>query len=188
MQTTCIAFLRAVNVGGRTVKMDRLRALLGDLGLEGVRTYIQSGNVFFREEAGADRAALAARIEEHLEEALGFAVPAVLRTVDEVAAALEGDPFGGVTVTEDIRLCVVFLTGPVPPGTTFPVVSPKGDFTLLGLTAAGDAHLVVDQSKSGGRPGNPAAFMEKTFGPDVQATSRFFHTLEKIVAAARKDD
>ena len=102
-------------------------------------------------------------------------------------AALEGDPFGDVTVTEHIRLCLVFLTGPVPQATTFPLVSPKGDFTILGLTAAGDAHLVVDQAKSGGRPGNPAAFMEKTFGTDVQATSRFFHTTAKIVAAARKD-
>jgi len=40
-----IAFLRAINVGGHTVKMDLLRGLFAGLGYAGVETFIASGNV-----------------------------------------------------------------------------------------------------------------------------------------------
>ena len=43
-----VAFLRAVNVGGRFVKMAELRAALEDAGFTDVETHIQSGNVFVR--------------------------------------------------------------------------------------------------------------------------------------------
>src|SRR5512146_2301016 len=66
-----IALLRGVNVGGHMVKMERLRALFAELGLDGVRTYIQSGNVFF-EAADGDRAELTRAIERHLRAALGL--------------------------------------------------------------------------------------------------------------------
>lgn len=112
---TYIAFLRAVNVGGRTVKMERLRELFGELGLAGVRTYIQSGNVFFTADAGIDRPALTRRIEEHLREALGFEVPTMVRTVEEVEELLAAEPFQGIELTADNRFCVVFLSEPLPP-------------------------------------------------------------------------
>ena len=43
-----VAFLRAVNVGGRFVKMAELRLALEDAGFTDVATHIQSGNVFVR--------------------------------------------------------------------------------------------------------------------------------------------
>ena len=45
--TKYIAFLRAINVGGHTVKMDRLRGLFESLGVLNVETFIASGNVIF---------------------------------------------------------------------------------------------------------------------------------------------
>ena len=51
------AFLRAINVGGRTVTMARLREALAPLGLEGLQTVIASGNVLF-ESPEEDAAAL----------------------------------------------------------------------------------------------------------------------------------
>jgi uncharacterized protein (DUF1697 family) len=42
-----IAFLRAINVGGHTVKMDPLRQLFEALGFSQVETFIASGNVIF---------------------------------------------------------------------------------------------------------------------------------------------
>ena len=59
-----VAFLRAVNVGGRRVSMDRLRAAFEELGFARVSTYIASGNVLLR----SDRPA--AEIKERIEEAL----------------------------------------------------------------------------------------------------------------------
>ena len=52
-----IAFLRAINVGGHTVKMDRLREIFESLGFANVETFIASGNVVFETTAG-DTAAL----------------------------------------------------------------------------------------------------------------------------------
>ncbi|MFJ1758284.1 DUF1697 domain-containing protein [Kitasatospora sp. NPDC088134] len=178
---TYIAFLRAVNVGGRTVRMDRLRELFVGLGLADVRTYIQSGNVFFRT-AETDRAALTARIEAGLAEGLGWPVPVMLRTVEEVEALLALDPFAGVEPGEDKRLCVLFLSEPLPEGVELPAVSPKGDWEMIGATA--DAAFVVMHVRNGRLNGNPATAFPKSYRG--QATSRFFHTTAKIVAAARK--
>ncbi|QKW19328.1 DUF1697 domain-containing protein [Kitasatospora sp. NA04385] len=180
---TYIAFLRAVNVGGRTVKMDRLRELFAELGLEGVRTYIQSGNVFFRT-AETDRAALGARIEAALEAGLGYPVPVMLRTVEEVEALLALDPFAAVEVTEDERLCVLFLSEPLPEEVTaaLPVASPKGDWEMIGATAG--AAFVVMHVRNGRLNSNPATAFPTSYRG--QATSRFFHTTAKIAAAARK--
>ena len=86
-----VAFLRAINVGGRTVKMERLRALFEELGLAGVETFIASGNVIF--DATDAPARLERAIEAALERALGFSVATFLRTPDELAGAIAASPF-----------------------------------------------------------------------------------------------
>jgi uncharacterized protein (DUF1697 family) len=80
-----VALLRAINVGGRTVKMDRLRQLFEALDLTAVETFINSGNVIFTARAGAARR-LEQKIEAHLQGALGYAVTTCLRTPAELAA------------------------------------------------------------------------------------------------------
>jgi uncharacterized protein (DUF1697 family) len=52
--TQYIAFLRAINVGGRLVKMEDLKKMLAMPGMKNISTYIQSGNVVF-ESGEADR-------------------------------------------------------------------------------------------------------------------------------------
>ncbi|MET9403074.1 DUF1697 domain-containing protein [Kitasatospora sp. NPDC002965] len=181
--TTYIAFLRAVNVGGRTVRMERLRALFAELGLERVGSYIQSGNVFFAADAlgPADRAALTDRIEQHLADSLGYPVPVLLRTVDEVEAVLAAEPFAGVEVTPDIRLTVNFLSEPLPTDFPVPYTSPKGDYEVIGADA-GTAYVVV-HLKDGKWVTSGSLFGKSYRGA---ATSRFLHTTVKILAAARK--
>ena len=77
------AFLRAINVGGRTVKMDKLRAVFESLGLSNVTTFIASGNVIFEaRQKNAD--SLEPMIEQHLNDALGYAVATFVRSLDEV--------------------------------------------------------------------------------------------------------
>ena len=66
-----IAFLRAINVGGHTVKMDRLRALFQELPLANVETFIASGNVLFDSDE-SDTRVLERMIEGHLRAALGW--------------------------------------------------------------------------------------------------------------------
>jgi uncharacterized protein (DUF1697 family) len=103
------AFLRAINVGGHTVKMDRLRALFQELGFGDVRTFIASGNVLF-DAPPEEPAALEARIERHLQSALGYEVATFLRTPAEVTAVAACQPFPGPDPVEvGEALSVLFL-------------------------------------------------------------------------------
>src|SRR3954464_12194003 len=88
-----VAFLRAINVGGHTVKMDRLRALFEELELANVKTFIASGNVLF-DSAARNRAALESRIERHLEQALGSEVATFVRTTAELGTVIQFRPAG----------------------------------------------------------------------------------------------
>lgn len=81
----CIAFLRAVNVGGRFIKMEALRAAFEALPLTDVSTFIASGNVIFETRA-RDLAALERKIEAHLQASFGFEIHTFIRTQAELAA------------------------------------------------------------------------------------------------------
>lgn len=103
------AFLRAINVGGRTVTMDRLRAAFAGLPVRDVETFIASGNVLFTSDArdAAGAAALERAIERRLAEALGYAVETFVRDAAEIAALARFEPFAGVA--EGHKLHVGFL-------------------------------------------------------------------------------
>lgn len=81
------AFLRAINVGGHTVKMDYLRELFLEMGFRGAETFIASGNVIF--EADTDnREDLEKKIEKSLTSSLGYNVAVFIRSVEELKTIL----------------------------------------------------------------------------------------------------
>ena len=92
-----VAFLRAVNVGGRVVKMDVLRKAFESLGFARVETFIASGNVIF-ETRSTSPAALEKRIEGALIEKLGYRVDTFIRSEAEVRDIAAYDPFRGRTL------------------------------------------------------------------------------------------
>lgn len=81
-----VAFLRAINVGGRVVKMDVLRALCEDCGLSKVETVIASGNVVFESRAAAP--ALEKKLEANLRKGLGYDVAAFIRSIPQLSAVV----------------------------------------------------------------------------------------------------
>ncbi len=87
-----IAFLRAINVGGHTVTMERLRQLFEELGFVNVETFIASGNVVF-ETTARSTATLEKKIAAHLKDALGYEVATFIRTPSELAAIAAYRPF-----------------------------------------------------------------------------------------------
>jgi len=103
---TFIAFLRAINVGGRFSRMADLRAGLLSKGFGEVESYIQSGNLRL-----TSRLQSSAEVELALETALaslcGFTVSTIVRTPVQLgelssygtglAAPLEGEPRRYVT-------------------------------------------------------------------------------------------
>jgi uncharacterized protein (DUF1697 family) len=104
----CIAFLRAVNVGGRTVKMDALRAAFEALGLAKVQTFIASGNVVFETRA-RDLAALERRIETQLQERFGFEIDTFIRTEAELAAIVAHPAFDAAAAATAATHVVGFI-------------------------------------------------------------------------------
>jgi uncharacterized protein (DUF1697 family) len=103
------AFLRAVNVGGHTVKMDVLRQIFESLGYMAVETYIASGNVIF-ESACTDVPALEEEITVKLYQELGYEVAAFLRTGEELAAIASYRPFSLEELDTAEAYNVAFLT------------------------------------------------------------------------------
>lgn len=87
-----VAFLRAINVGGHTVTMDRLRRLFESAGASDVETVIASGNVVFAS-SSRNVPALEKRIAAHLESSLGYAVATFVRTPEELARVATHRPF-----------------------------------------------------------------------------------------------
>ena len=102
------AFLRAINVGGRIVKMDHLRQLFESLGLLNVETFIASGNVIFRS-ASKNVKTLEKKIENRLREALGYEVTTFIRTEAELIEIANYQPFLLSDRDAAVSLNVVFL-------------------------------------------------------------------------------
>ena len=92
------AFLRAINVGGRRISSADLRAHVEALGFEDVACFRASGNVVLGESGRAAPAKVTQRLEQGLEEALGYEVPVFLRTADEVLAMAAHQPFDPAVV------------------------------------------------------------------------------------------
>lgn len=106
-----IALLRGINVGGRrALPMKALKALWEELGFEGVKTYIQSGNLLFRSPEEPRR--IVERGEAALLETFGFSVPLIVLSRDGLGELLASLPFRGA---DPARVVVAFLRGPVSP-------------------------------------------------------------------------
>ena len=103
-----IAFLRAINVGGHVVKMDRLKALFADAGFTNVETFIASGNVIF--DAGAKKpAALERSIEKMLNSALGYEVATFVRTSAELMSLAAHRAFPPAAIDGALALNVALV-------------------------------------------------------------------------------
>jgi uncharacterized protein (DUF1697 family) len=87
-----VAFLRAINVGGHTVKMDELRSLFQAMGFDNVETFIASGNVIFDSKTKSAKA-IEGQIEKALEADLGYPVKTFIRSVSELAEVVGYKPF-----------------------------------------------------------------------------------------------
>jgi uncharacterized protein (DUF1697 family) len=109
---TYLAFLRAINVGGRFAKMADLRTGLSDKGFGDVESHIQSGNLRFTSSLRSV-ASVELAVETALEELCGFTVRTIVRTPAQLGeltaygtgleAPLEAPPGG------EVRRYVTFL-------------------------------------------------------------------------------
>ena len=168
-----IAFLRAINVGGHIVKMDRLRQLFEALGCGNVETFIASGNVIFDSPA-KDVRKLELQIEGHLKESLGYAVTTFLRTPEEVAQVAAYRPF---SEAPDSTLYVGFLAAAPSPEAQAKLAAcrtPIDEFQVHGREVYWLCHKKFSESLFSG------AKLEKALG--MATTLRNVSTVSKLAA------
>jgi uncharacterized protein (DUF1697 family) len=90
--TRYVALLGSINVGGNRLKMAELRETLEREDFEDVETVVASGNVLFsHDERPSD--GLAEKIAHIVKDRFGIDTFAVVRSRDELAAAIADNPF-----------------------------------------------------------------------------------------------
>ena len=171
-----IAFLRAINVGGHTVKMDELRRHFIGFGFTEVETFIASGNVIFSA-VEQPTAEIEARIAAGLHEALGYPVATFIRTDAELARIAAHQPFAPDALAAAQALNIAFLAQPLDQAATQKVLALKteiDDFAVHGR----EVYWLCRRKQSESTFSN--VVFEKKLG--VQATFRGASTVRKLAA------
>lgn len=109
-----VAFLRAINIGGRRASSKQLTAALEDAGFENVSAFRASGNLIFDADRATD-AALAKRVDDALTTGLGFEVRSFLRTAAHVDAIADFEPFPPEVLATSQGKLQVALLAKAPP-------------------------------------------------------------------------
>lgn len=174
---TFIALIRGLG-GEYTFPMKELVKLLEELGLEDVRTYIQSGNAVFRSKRTAVPR-LEQRITAAIEERYGFAPRVIILTPQELAAVVAANPYPEAEASPT-SLHLTFLAD-VPASPDLDTLErwrkPSERFTLKGRVFYLHAPEGVGRSKLFAR-------IEKSLG--VQGTSRNWRSVRNILALAEQ--
>lgn len=109
-----VAFLRAVNVGGREVPMPALASMVSGLGLGGARTWLRSGNVVFRAGPEVSDLQLEASLESAVQHRFGLSTDVLVRSGSELEKLLRANPFPGFAREDPSHLLIVLLKEEVP--------------------------------------------------------------------------
>jgi uncharacterized protein (DUF1697 family) len=172
-----VAFLRAINVGGHTVKMEVLRRLFEDLGFANVETFIASGNVIF-DSPSKSTEALEKKVEKYLQARLGYEVATFIRSIAEVAAIAAYRPFPDAEPSaEGNALYIGFLADEPADAAQQKLLSLKtevDDFQVSGREFYWLCRKKISESEITG------ALLAKTL--KMQATLRNATTVRKIAA------
>ena len=165
-----VALLRAINVGGTgTLLMSDLTALCETAGFEGVRTYIQSGNVLRRTDLSREDATKT--LQDALGARMGKAPGVMVRTGEELATIAANNPF---PKAKPNYLMVNFLSEPAPKDALDKIMAPDGE-----EAHAAGCEIYVHYPNGSGR--------SKLKLPALKlATARNLNTVRKLAELARE--
>ena len=165
--TVYVALLRGVNLGGRVLKMDDLRRIAADLGLDDARTYIASGNLLFR--SGKSEKVLKGELEAAIADHMGSRVGVMIRTADELAGVLAANPFGKEAPSYTVA---IFLDEPAPAGSAEGAKNVDGERIALGKR---ELYVHYPRGQGQSRLAIPAA---------AQGTARNINTVARLAQLA----
>ena len=167
--TSYVALLRGVNLGKRNLKMEDLRRIAVELGLDSAKTYIASGNLLFR--SGRSEKALKADLEAAITDHMGARVGVMIRTAGELASVLAANPFK----EEAANLTVaIFLDARPPADCTTAAKNVDGERIALGKR---DIYVHYPRGQGQSRLAIPAA---------AEGTARNMNTVAKLAELARE--
>lgn len=104
-----VAFLRAINVGGRSVvSMSAIKGLFVELGFPDARTVLQTGNVIFKSDKRS-AASLESLFERETQTRLGVRTNFFIRDAKELSDIVKRNPFVREAESDPSHLVVLFL-------------------------------------------------------------------------------
>jgi uncharacterized protein (DUF1697 family) len=172
-----IALLRGINLGSsRRVAMGELRELLSGAGYDGVRTYLQSGNVVLSSDEPPER--LQAALAKEIATGLGVESEVIVRTRDELADVIARDPLGDVA-TNPRRYQVSFLSAEPDPA----IVRELEGVDVAPERVAFSGREVYAWHPDGIND-SPAAKLLTSKRLGVSVTARNWNTVTKLLALA----
>jgi uncharacterized protein (DUF1697 family) len=178
---THVALLRGINVSGnKMVKMEHLRGIFETLHFQNVKTYIQTGNVIF-ETKEENPELICDKIEKELEKVLGFEVPVILRTIEELEDSMKNNPFEGTESSENDGY-ITFLSSIPTDQAIDKVKTYKSDTDELRFLNR-EVYLLCP-NKGYGKTMYSNTFLEKRLG--VSATTRNWKTVNAIINMANR--
>lgn len=178
--TRYIAFLGSINVGGNRIKMADLRAVLEEEEFENVETVVASGNVLFTHDERPSEG-LTAKLEWVLKDRFDIDSMAVACTRDELAAAINDNPFHGTGPGkgEDKFVHTIFLDGQ-PEQDNFDALLEEHKAKGSERLALGERVLFLDYVHGVGVSSLTGPFMQRRL--HCRGTARNMNSLKRILA------
>ena len=179
-----VVLYRAMNLGhrGSPVRAELEAALLA-AGARAVRSFQTNGTVLLdvgdRPADGAAEQVVRAAAPR-LAERSGYGHVALVRPLDDVAAAIDGDPFALTRDERTYRDTLTFVDGGEPLPVDLPWTDPRD---LLDLVAARPGVVLAVVRGGPGTGGDPNSVVERLTGG--VATTRTLGTVRRLLAAAR---
>lgn len=176
-----IVLLRAVNVGGRVLRMAAFRDVLLELGFSDPQTLLQSGNAVIGADGAAVRrgsAGLEARIEKALTARCGLEADTFVRTANEWDALIAANPFPEACADPSHLVLTTLRETPEPAAIAALQASIKGRERVR----AGERALYVVYPAGIGDSKLTNVLIERTLG--TRGTARNWNTVLKLQALA----
>lgn len=168
-----VIFLRAINVGGHTVKKEKLQEAFTDLGYCNVSTLKQSGNLIV--ETDEEPEEIKQKVENKLRDLLGYEVAAFVRTIPKFKAIVKLDPFKELG-KERASFLVTFLpAAPLMFPLTLPLIIPKSTAQII----SADGTEVFSVTHGGSEGALPNPFLEAKL--KLKTTTRNMNIIAEIV-------
>lgn len=171
---TCVAFLRAINVTGRFVKMSLLVEHFKSIGYLNATSFINTGNIVLGLPTRPSRA-IEQQIQERLEELLGFRSEVFLRSTSDLRSIVtQATELRRATASAEVNVC--FLQAPLSSAQQAAVLARRTESDRFDVSAR---HVLWACRVSQSQSAFSNAVLERTIG--ARATLRRQSTLSDLL-------